>query len=102
MRLHDCEVNTIELPEGEVRFVTAAVFSQRTEIVLPTNIVIGSEYEIDWEFASPQLLAFSATVLLWGTSVDVVSDGLEKLGYTLVDESDGLATEEFTMSLLED
>lgn len=103
MKVSDYEVNVIELPEGEVQFITAAVLSVRTGVVIPTNLVTGSEYPIDWDYASPQLLQFSGTVLLWGNSPESIENGLEQLGYSLVDESDGnLATEEFVMSLLED
>lgn len=102
MTIASYEVNSIQLPEGEVQFITAAVRQHLTGRVFPINFVVGSDFEVDWDSASRETVAFSTTVLLWGNSVQSIEDHIENFGYSLIDESDGvLVTSDCVTELME-
>jgi len=88
------EINTIQVPEGSIDFVTVVVEDQSLDYAenRAGNAVVGATFTPDWYNTSPELAAFDETVLEWCSSVETMAHELAEHGYVLVDEGDELTT----------
>ena len=89
------EINTLQVPEGTIDFVTVVVEDYTLDFFQHSvgNAVIGSSFTPDWYNASPELEAFDDTVFAWCESADTMPAELEKYGYIVVEEDDELITD---------
>lgn len=94
------DIGVIRVPEGFIQFITVVVRNQINDDVTPTNIVVGSDFNPNWDDPSDQLMEFDETVLLWVNGIYNVARDLNRIGFSLVFEDGGdLATEEIIFDL---
>jgi hypothetical protein len=93
------QINTINVPEGTIDFVTVVVEDYTLDFFQHSvgNAVVGASFKPDWANPSPELEAFDETVFAWCESIETMAHELSEYGYVLVDEENDVTTEHISI-----
>lgn len=94
------DIGVVRVPEGFIQFCTVVVRLESNDMTFATNVVVGTDFDPDWEDPSDQLVEFDETVLLWVNGLHNIARDLYRAGYILViEDGDELATDEIIHDL---
>ena len=94
------DIGVVRVPEGFIQFCTVVVRREFDDMMFATNVVVGADFDPDWNDPSDQLTEFDETVLPWVNGLHKIARDLYHAGYILViEDGDELATDEIIHDL---
>jgi hypothetical protein len=87
------DIQAIRVPEGHLQFTTIVIRNHENDEATATNVVVGADFQPDWNDPSDQLAEFQSTVFAWVDGIQNVARDVYREGFTLViEDNDEIAT----------